>query len=97
MTTEKPFTSITFNDNSVCDIYEPKAGHLLRAGFQMMKFEHDLPESARMGIFPHIVKEIILLDGKELTLSQVLNLSMDSYIKINEVLGVLMKDINKLF
>lgn len=90
MTQQKSFSKITLLNGDSCEIFEPKAIHLMRANFQMLL----LDKENKVGIVAYIIQQIISVNGKQPTLEYIFDLCIDDYSSINNVVDVSMKKIN---
>lgn len=85
------FASIVLLDGRKVDILEFKSAHIFFAGFKFANRNTD-----NLGMDFYIYKEIILIEGKKITDEELLNLSIDDYLSISEIVAVSMQKLEKL-
>ena len=83
------FSSVKLGNGTICEIIEPTAFHLLRAQLKHLTLDGEF----QVGLPAYFLKQVILIDGKNISLDDVFGLSIDDYNNIIEVIEVFFKKI----
>jgi hypothetical protein len=87
-TVTKLFTTVSLLNGSKCGVLEVKSAHIFIANFRLSiqkKTEYDFTY--------FLFQQILLIDNKKITDEQLLNLSIDDFILISEVMDAAFKKI----
>ena len=86
---ELVYTTINLSNEVVCQIAEIKPVHIWIASF------HKAVSPLEYDIFPFILVQVVIIDGKQATMEYLADMDMSDYIDIMEVVDVLMKKLPK--
>lgn len=91
MLLDEIFTTITLLKGEKCDIKEIRFGHISKANFNLTS-----QKNTQYDFIFFLFKEILLIDGKSPSDTIIENLMIDDYIKINDVITVIMQKLPKV-
>jgi len=84
------FTTIELTNSKKCTILEIDTLVLLRANFNMLKYD----EQYCVGLIAYILEQILLIEDKKLTLQNIFQLNIDDYLLIMNCINVQLTKIN---
>ena len=84
------FTSIELSNGSRCDILEINALVIWKAAFR-----HQAYPDKELDIVPFLLEQVLIIDDKKRDIEFIGNISIDDYLKIMEVMDIVMKKLPK--
>lgn len=85
-TTEKPFTTITLSTGEKCGILNITPFMLWRAHSRMERLKE-----LELNVVPFILEQIVIIEGKAVSMEYLGEMDINDYTKIIEVVDVQMK------
>ena len=84
------FTSVTLLDGRKCEVLDILAGDIFYASF-----EFSVQEEKKLGIDFFMYKRMIRIDGKKLSTEELLNISIDDWLSISDIVTAAFTKIEK--